>query len=584
MTISTYAKLLRTGQRPSQPCTGIAGRIIRGTKPEDFQTLTDDPTRKLVLLMGPDGLQSLLGKSGYDMLIEIGYEPSYIIRKVHAEGCQFKLVVFGEGGAAKPATWTNVIDAVSVVYPDLTRKLNPHRARLATVPFDEIERLAGYDFSAVDAAGPSDPRYMTEARFRSCVGTLVEARAFLYFTVHLRELYTGDGYTRTADGRRGMSEYIVPNLPLQQLGQYQLIDLDIAIPNQNPTQRSAAMQKVLPIPSHFDPNAVGDVHAIKYQSLEDSARAFAKQHSLKPAAADRTRVALMPIDCQNTFCIPGFELFVGGQSGTGAVDDNRRLCEFLYRNLANISEVNPTMDTHTAMQIFHSIFWVDDHGNHPGPMTMISLTDVERGKWKVNPEVAMSVVGGNYTALQAHALHYCRKLTDGGKYLLTIWPYHAMLGGIGHALVPALEEAIFFHAVARRSQPNFQIKGGNPLTENYSIFKPEVLDTASGSAIAQKNTRFLESLLRNDVVIIAGQAKSHCVAWTIDDLLHEIKAKDESLAKKVYLLEDCTSPVVVPGIVDFTPMADAAFQRFAAAGMHIVRSTTPMDQWPDMPR
>ena len=32
-----------------------------------------------------------------------------------------------------------------------------------------------------------------------------------------------------------------------------------------------------------------------------------------------------------------------------------------------------------------------------------------------------------------------------GKYELTVWPFHALLGGIGHALVSAVEEAIFFH-------------------------------------------------------------------------------------------------------------------------------------------
>ena len=71
----------------------------------------------------------------------------------------------------------------------------------------------------------------------------------------------------------------------------------------------------------------------------------------------RTRflVCLVAVDVQNTFCVPGFELFVGGRSGTGAVDDNGRLCAFLYRNLATITRVVPTMDTHHAMQIFHPI-------------------------------------------------------------------------------------------------------------------------------------------------------------------------------------------------------------------------------------
>ena len=82
-----------------------------------------------------------------------------------------------------------------------------------------------------------------------------------------------------------------------------------------------------------------------------------------------------------------------------------------------------------------------------------------------------------------------------------------------------------------------------------------------------------------DAVIIAGQAKSHCVAWTIDDLLTEIQAQDPKLAQKVYLLEDCTSPVVVPGVVDFTNQANAAFQRFADAGMHLVKSTDAIESW-----
>lgn len=74
-------------------------------------------------------------------------------------------------------------------------------------------------------------------------------------------------------------------------------------------------------------------------------------------------------------------------------------------------------------------------------------------------------------------------------------------------------------------------------------------------------------------MVIAGQAKSHCVAWTVDDLLTEIQAIDPALAQKIYLLEDCMSPVVVPGVVDFSEPAEAAFQRFAAAGMQVIRST-----------
>ena len=81
------------------------------------------------------------------------------------------------------------------------------------------------------------------------------------------------------------------------------------------------------------------------------------------------------------------------------------------------------------------------------------------------------------------------------------------------------------------------------------------------------------SLQEYDKLIIAGQAKSHCVAWTVSDLLEDIAMVDLELTKKVYLLEDCTSPVVVPDVVDHTDATDAAFERFAKAGMHVVKST-----------
>jgi len=337
----------------------------------------------------------------------------------------------------------------------------------------------------------------------------------------------------------------------------------------------------LPIPSHFDRERVGEVWRVPYAALANAAADWSASHKLKPATDDAFTVCLVLVDCQNTFCVPGFELFVAGRSGRGAVEDNLRLCEFIYRNLGVITQITPTMDTHTAMQIFHPVFWIDAAGGHPtGGQTIITVADVERGVWRVNPAVAASLVDGDLDYLTRHTLHYVRQLTESGRYPLLVWPYHAMLGGIGHALVSAVEEAVFFHALARHTQPRFEVKGDNPLTEHYSALQPEVMEGPTGEAIADTNWLLIERLLGFDALIIAGQAKSHCVAWTIHDLLSEIQRRDPSLVAKVYLLEDCTSPVVVPGVVDFSDQAEQAFQGFAEAGMHVVRSTDPIDSWP----
>ena len=336
---------------------------------------------------------------------------------------------------------------------------------------------------------------------------------------------------------------------------------------------------MLPVPAHFDPATVGEVWRVQYEELAPVAEAWAHEHEIQPAVEDAFRICLVAVDVQNTFCIPAFELFVGGRSGTGAIDDNRRLCEFIYRNLDAITKVVPTLDTHQAMQVFHAIWLVDAGGEHPPPYTLVSADDVKSGRWRVDEVVARSL-GLDPEYAQRHLLHYTRTLEASGKYQLTIWPYHAMLGGIGHALVPAVEEAIFFHSVARRSQPDFQQKGHSPLTEHYSVLGPEVTRGPDDELLGAPNTALLEELLSFDAVVIAGQAKSHCVAWTIDDLLRSPALGGRELAQKTYLLEDCTSPVVVPGVTDYTEEADAAFARFAAAGMHVVRSTDPIESWP----
>nr|BAL57504.1 nicotinamidase/pyrazinamidase [uncultured Chloroflexota bacterium] len=328
----------------------------------------------------------------------------------------------------------------------------------------------------------------------------------------------------------------------------------------------------LPLPSFYSPERVGEVWRVPYELRAQEARQWARQFNLRPAAEDSLKVWLLLIDVQNTFCIPDFELFVGGRSGQGAVEDNRRLVEFIYRNLDRITQISATLDTHQAMQIFHALFLVDREGNHPAPYTQVTREDLVQGRWRFNPALA-SRFGMTPEYGQRLLEHYASQLAARGKYTLTIWPYHAMLGGIGHALVSAVEEALFFHSVARLSQPYFEIKGNRPFTENYSAIGPEVERGPEGEVLGERNPRFLQMLREMDMLIVAGQAKSHCVAWTVEDLLREIQQSDPSLASKVYLLEDCTSPVVIPGAIDYTDEAEAAFARFAEAGMHRVVST-----------
>jgi nicotinamidase-related amidase len=327
----------------------------------------------------------------------------------------------------------------------------------------------------------------------------------------------------------------------------------------------------LAVPDFFDPATLERPAQIPYRERAPLAREWAMSHGVTPAADDRFRIGLLCIDVQNTFCLPESELFVGSSSGRGPIDDNHRLCAFMYRNLHRLTHIVATFDTHQPLQIFHPMFWIDAQGDHPAPYTEITLEAFQRRTWRPDPEVARDL-HRTQEALEAYALHYLQQLA--GRHLLMIWPYHAMLGGIGHALVAAIEEAIFFHSVARKTKASFILKGRHTLTENYSALRPEVMVRED-----DQEKELIEQLLAFDALIVAGQAKSHCVGWTVRDLLSEIRARNASLAGKIYLLEDCTSPVVVPGQADFTEHASEMFRHFAAAGMHIVQSTEPMHSW-----
>lgn len=331
----------------------------------------------------------------------------------------------------------------------------------------------------------------------------------------------------------------------------------------------------LPLPPHYEASKVGDTDRwLDYGQLETLAIAYRDQNGLRPSHLDHKKLGVLNIDNQVTFCHPQGELSVGG-----AVDDTQRVVEFIYRNLGKISAIDCTLDTHRAFAVFHPSFVIDYDGHNAPPYTQITYQEVVEGKWKASPFMA-SALGVKLMTAENQLKDYTHKLEQSGRYSLMIWPYHAMLGGKGHNLMPGLEEACFFHAIARGAQTHFEVKGTNTWTENYSVLGPEVRSLVDGKGVP-RNAGFIKKLLDYDYLVIAGQAKSHCVAWTIDDLLREIQANDPTLAQKVYLLEDCTSPVVTPAY-DFTSEGNAAFDRFRDAGMHLVKSTDAIEDWSGM--
>lgn len=350
-------------------------------------------------------------------------------------------------------------------------------------------------------------------------------------------------------------------------------------------------------PSFYDPR-----QAERWSHRPDTARIFAdaeiwrRLHAIEPAASDTFRIALLLIDMQRDFTHPEGALYVGGRSKRGGIEDTQRVAEFVYRNLGRITEIVPTLDSHLPYQIFFSPFWRDSSGAHPAPFTVITADDIRKGRFEVDPataQFAREFSGApSFDWARRQSLFYAEELERSGRFALTIWPPHTMIGEEGHALAGIVEEARLFHSAVRRALSPVAIKGTATWTESYSIFGAEVRKRWDGRGeLDRKNTKLMRDLLANDAIVIAGEAASHCVAWSIDDLLSEIRATDETLAGKIYVLEDCMSSVVTFGPdgapipeLDFTDRTAANFERWRREGVHVVRSTDDIRSWPGMDR
>jgi hypothetical protein len=113
------------------------------------------------------------------------------------------------------------------------------------------------------------------------------------------------------------------------------------------------------------------------------------------------------------------------------------------------------------------------------------------------------------------------------------------------------------------------------------VLKPEVTEVA-GQVVGAFNAPFFKMLMEYDRIYVFGQAKSHCVLSTLNDIEEHLAATDPKLAEKIWILEDAMSPVPAPPLsplpdsLNFPKLAEAAIVKWKKAGMRVVRTTDPV--------
>ncbi len=266
-------------------------------------------------------------------------------------------------------------------------------------------------------------------------------------------------------------------------------------------------------------------------------------------------VHLLVIDPQNDFMdLPNSALPV-----TGANADMKRLADFININGKRIEDIHVTLDSHQVVDIAHPAWWRNSKGEMPAPYTLISADDIEAGVWTPRDP-----------NLRIRSLEYARSLEANGKFQLFIWPPHCLIGTWGHGVQDNLIKSLLDWQEKEYKMVDFVTKGTNPFTEHYGALMAEVPDPKDPTS--GLNTQLLEMLVEADVILIAGEALSHCVKETLNQIADNI---GEEHVKKIQILTDCCSPVAaVPNGPDFPAIAAAWLKDMEKRGVQLTTTQT----------
>jgi len=252
---------------------------------------------------------------------------------------------------------------------------------------------------------------------------------------------------------------------------------------------------------------------------------------MKPA------IHLLVIDPQNDFCdLPASYLPADPITGqplapalpvAGAHADMLRLARLIREGAAAITDITVTLDSHQRRDIAHPPFWICADGAAVPPFTPITAAQVRAGQFRPRDP-----------AVLARTLAYLDELEARGRYTLMVWPVHCEIGSWGHAVHADVRAAYNAWEESRLRTVSKVTKGENPWTEHYSAVQAEV--PVDDDPRTQLNAALIADLDRADLVLIAGEASSHCVRATTEHIVQHLPG---GRLERLVLLTDCMSPV-----------------------------------------
>ena len=233
-------------------------------------------------------------------------------------------------------------------------------------------------------------------------------------------------------------------------------------------------------------------------------------------------VHLLIIDPQNDF----MDAANAALPVPGANADMDRLAEFIRLYADKISHIHVTLDSHQEMDIAHTHWWLGKDGDMVKPFTKITAEQVEAGHYTTRDPDKLE-----------RSISYLKALGLKGKEH-TIWLPHCLVDTLGHNVQDNLLAAISKWQNDKKVPVNYVTKGTNQYTEHYGALCAEVEYDDDPST--QLNKDLLDKLRTADIILVAGEALSHCVKATVEQMVEYIGTE---YIKKINILEDTSSSV-----------------------------------------
>ena len=248
-------------------------------------------------------------------------------------------------------------------------------------------------------------------------------------------------------------------------------------------------------------------------------------------------IQLLVIDPQNDFCdVPAAWCPADPLTGAvvapalpvaGAHADMQRTAALIRAAGDNLAGITITLDSHHRVDIAHPTFWRRADHAAVAPFTTITAAQVRTGEFAPRDAAALP-----------RTLAYLDELEANGRYTLMVWPVHCEIGTWGHGVHADVRAAYNAWEESTLRGVRKITKGENPWTEHYSAIQAEVPDASDPHT--QSNGALLADLDQADLLLIAGEAGSHCVRATTEHIVANLPG---GRPERIVLLTDCMSPV-----------------------------------------